>query len=120
MKFFHNLFLYFSSRKKLSTFLAIAWTVLIIVGCSLPGKEIPKLGLFENIDKVVHFVFFGVFVWIWLAATNKKYKIQIVSIAIVFGIAIEFYQKHFIKGRSFDAWDAVADSIGAIVLAALV
>jgi VanZ family protein len=93
-----------------------AWLILIFVGCSLPGKEIPKVGLFNNFDKIVHFTFF--FVLCILAylkfGVQNKTIVTILCLAIIYGFALEFYQLYFVKGRSFDVWDGVADSAGAI------
>lgn len=102
----------FLSYKKLNLVLAIAWTILIFIGCSMPGKELPKLNLFDQFDKVVHFTFFLVFFVFWNAWKNRPSLFILLS--ILYGFGIEFYQLHCVAGRSFDVWDGVADSVGAL------
>lgn len=84
-----------------------------MVLCSVPGNDIPKVTLFEHVDKVVHASMFFVFAFLWIQALGQKYVLQIIIAAILFGIAIELYQKYCIVGRSMDPWDAVADGFGA-------
>jgi len=108
--------------KKYLAFFSLSWTVLIFIGCSLPGRDIPKMGLFENVDKVVHFIFFAIFYLLWfLFFSNKNYSFKgialyIFLISIVYGFGLEFYQKHCVAGRSFDVWDGVADTLGACLV----
>jgi VanZ like family len=107
---------FFESRKKLTMILAILWTIGIFIGCSMPGRDLPKVNLFDNFDKVVHFTFFAVFFGLWFLITNKstKYVLLIIVISIIYGFGIEFYQLHCVEGRGFDVWDGVADGGGAI------
>ena len=107
---------FFEARKRLTLFIAVLWTVLIFIGCSMPGKELPKLGLFDHFDKVVHFTFFAVFFALW-SLINKdsvKYIFIIFICSILYGFGIEYYQLYCVAGRSFDVWDGVADSLGAL------
>jgi VanZ family protein len=96
----------------------ICWTLGIFYGCSLPGKNLPKLHLFDHIDKVVHFIFFFVFALLWHNVFIQKNKSiwWSICIGILYGIAIEIYQKYCVLGRSFDVWDIVADAIGALAI----
>jgi VanZ family protein len=111
-----NLILKLAENKKISWLLAIAWTLLIIYGVTKPGKDLPKLHLFDQADKVVHFLFF--FIWtifVWMSGKLSLYKLIIIMfLATLFGFAIEWYQLHYVKGRSFDMWDGIADMIGAV------
>lgn len=43
------------------------------------------------------------------------YVLWIMILASMFGLAIEFIQKYFVTGRTFDLLDWAADSFGAIV-----
>ena len=106
---------FLESNKKIALSLAILWTLIIIIGVSLPGKELPKINLFDQFDKVVHFTFFFMFFILWKMTffENEKSSRILILIAIVFGFGIEFYQLHFVAGRSFDVWDGVWDSLGA-------
>jgi VanZ family protein len=111
-----KLITYLLAKPKLTLSLAIFWTIGIFWGCSRPGKDLPKLHLFDNIDKVIHFVFFFVFALLWaMVLFSKKNNVLIsIVVAIFYGVFIELYQKYFVAGRSFDVWDIVADAIGAI------
>jgi VanZ family protein len=107
---------FFEDRQKLTFMLAILWTIVIFIGCSMPGRDLPKVNLFDNFDKVVHFTFFAVFFGLWFLITNKsmKYALVILVISIFYGFGIEFYQLHCVEGRGFDVWDGVADGMGAL------
>ena len=97
------------------------WILIIFIGCSLPGAEIPKLGLFDNFDKIVHFMFFLVLCILGFLkfGVSKKSIFGLLCFSICYGFGLEFYQLHFVKGRSFDAWDGLADSVGALCSLAL-
>ncbi len=111
-----NIFNYFITHSQTTKICAILWTILIIIGCSLPGSDIPKLNLIEHFDKLVHFTFFFAFFILWyLYFHHKKHIIiSLILISASFGFLIEWYQLHFVAGRSFDVWDGIADTIGAI------
>ncbi len=113
----YKIYQYFLTHKKLTLFAAFLWTIIIIIGCSIPGKDIPKIGLFEHFDKVVHFTFFAVFFILWYIYyhTSKQIVFILILISAIFGFLIEWYQLNFVAGRSFDVWDGVADTIGALI-----
>ena len=102
---------------------AILWTILIMVLSTLPGKDIPSNSFFEKVhfDKIVHFcLFVGIVLLLSLAVYRQKRHISpgtlvmFVIIAAGYGLAIEFIQKYWAVGRSFDMYDVIADSLGAI------
>ena len=111
-----QIFSFFSRRPRTTLVLALIWTLIIFIGCSMPGKEIPKIGLFAHFDKLVHFVFFFVFFLLWKISRSNysNGSIIILCLAIVYGFSLEFYQLYFVAGRSFDTWDGIADTIGAV------
>jgi VanZ family protein len=86
------------------------WAIIILALCSIPGKEIPKLSLWEHTDKIVHIGVFAVLAFFY----QKHYRGKIIGILlmIIYGFAIEWHQENFIMGRHFDIWDGVADAIG--------
>jgi VanZ family protein len=99
--------------------LAIIWTVLITVASLVSSSAIPKVNLLWN-DKIVHFLFYLVFVVLWSFANVKsylkmKYDLLIVVFAIFYGIIIEVLQSVLTKTREADLYDAFANSLGAIV-----
>lgn len=102
--------------RKLSLLFAIIWTIIIFIGCSLPGRDLPSVHLFDQFDKVVHFSFFLLFFIFWYFSPTIFFKNSLawIMIAAIVGFGIEFYQIHFVAGRSFDVWDGVADTVGAL------
>jgi VanZ family protein len=106
-----------SERKFL--FLAITWTVFVTVASLVSFNSVPKVKVIGS-DKVVHFLFYLVFVIFWSLAKKQSYfkinySLLIVIIAIVFGIIIEFLQGVLTKTRQADFYDVLANSLGAIV-----
>lgn len=102
---------------------ATVWIILILIVCTLPGKDIPTNSFFEKVhfDKIVHFgLFGGVVLFLSLGIYQQKKYISpatliiLVIIAATYGLAIEFIQKYWAIGRSFDIYDVVADTLGAI------
>lgn len=93
---------------------------------TLPGQSIPQIGILELIefDKWVHAAIFSILVSSALFplkrhVANKKRThtifVIVTVLAIFYGIAIEFIQKYWIVNRSFDVFDILADSIGAVI-----
>ncbi|MEP6583089.1 MAG: VanZ family protein [Ginsengibacter sp.] len=104
----------------------IAWFFIIMVLTCLPGSDIPKIGWLNKIyfDKWVHVGMFGILVFLFsfpffkshlLVSKKVNYFLWIFLIASFWGLAIEFIQKYFVIGRSFDLLDWAADSAGAFV-----
>lgn len=63
-------------------------------------------------DKVVHFLFYFIFVLLWYYAT-KNSVVKIFLIAVAYGILMEILQS-FTKTRSADYTDAIANTLGAL------
>ena len=106
---------------------ALIWVCIIFYLLVIPGKRIPKGGIFSipNFDKFVHASLFGM--QVLLAAVpflktkyrSKQLYFTIAAAAIVYGIVMEFVQKYFTADRAFDIWDMVADAFGAFTGAIL-
>jgi VanZ family protein len=103
--------------------IALAWTAVIFLLMIIPGSKIPHQGLFgiPHLDKFVHLVIFGLFVWFWFHAstrTGKKDPGKILTtvflIAVGYGTAMEFVQ-YFFTDRDFDIRDILADAAGAAI-----
>ncbi len=76
---------------------------------------------FFGVDKVIHFGLFFVLAFlytIFLSNRNREFKNSIywtmVFLISAYGLGMEFYQKYFTT-RSFSLFDALFDSLGAIV-----
>jgi VanZ family protein len=96
--------------------IAFFWTLLIIYLCLNDVSSLPKISI-KNIDKIIHFVFYFVFVFLWIKgmkSTSIYYFFIVVVLAIFLGIGIEFLQKYCTPKRTFDWYDIVANSLGAI------
>lgn len=102
---------------------ATIWIILILVVCTLPGNDIPTNSFLEKIhfDKFVHFgLFGGIVLFLSLGIYWQKKHISpltlllLVFVAAGYGLAIEFIQKYWAISRSFDMYDVVADTLGAI------
>jgi hypothetical protein len=116
--------------KKLCTWkiIPIGWTAITIFLLCIPGSAIPSEGVFatEGIDKVVHAILFGGIVLLggfnqyFRRSDNQKWR-QIIVMLTLFsvglGIGLEFLQRDYIPNRSFDGFDIMADSVGAIAAA---
>jgi VanZ family protein len=104
---------------------ALLWTIFIFILLSLPGSMLPNeehLAI-PNLDKYVHVILFGSFVFLWSFYYGvKKEKVKnpgqryvfILVIACLYGIAMEYIQKYFIPNRDFDIFDITADIAGAV------
>lgn len=94
------------------------WTLLILVGCFMPAKNVPQVDV-PLADKWVHFTFFGGFTFSWLCARpvfKTSWLITIGLVAVAFGALIEVLQGALpALGRASEFMDAVADSIGAVL-----
>jgi len=106
-------------QKRTYLILAIGWLALITFLFSLPGSALPTNDWLNKIhfDKWVHFGFFALLLWLWsrgLNITASKSFIIILSIATLYGFVVEVCQDQFIKNRSFDISDWIADVMGAL------
>lgn len=101
--------------RKTYLLIAIIWTAIIAFLCLTESSNIPKIN-FQYKDKVVHFVFYFLYVYFWfLVYKNIKYLFAIIVTAIVFGVVIEILQYYTTLTRSFDLLDILANTIGAVM-----
>jgi VanZ family protein len=100
-----------ASKTKLIYYMALAWTIIIFIGCSLPGNELPDLS--SGRDKWTHIAIFLPFGLLWRAAGRSNVWVLIAG--IVYGSLIEIWQGIMPIGRSCDLLDAVADAAGVVV-----
>jgi VanZ family protein len=100
------------------------WTVFIFVLMAIPGNMLPReeTTFIPNLDKLVHAILFGSFVFLWSYYYTVKKNAILVSrytvlliIASLYGIGTEFMQKYFIPNRDFSIYDIAADIAGAVV-----
>jgi VanZ family protein len=110
-----------------SFFWVISEIVLIFILLSLPGNQLPHTDQWWRnipIDKAIHIVLFCSLMYSllyyydqtaikFLKTTRAKAFTMIVC--IVYGIAMEFYQKNFVPSRGFEVADMLADAAGVLV-----
>ena len=109
--------------RRLSLLLALAWMALLFYLSHQPSLETPML--FPAQDKLLHAGVYAVLGLLLLTAQprqtqgyNWKQVGISVSIASLYGISDEIHQ-YFVPGRSSEVLDWVADSLGALIAAAL-
>lgn len=97
-------------------FLAPLWTLLIIVGLSLPGSRLPDSSLLEY-DKLIHGGLFFILTVLWLAAASRgrvDAGVAILVVILAFSVLSELYQAWLPFGRHADFLDSAADAFGAL------
>jgi VanZ family protein len=92
--------------------------------CTIPGSRIPSSPFFEKVhmDKIVHLTLFGATVlllclgYYWQNRHVSTWALVLIAaFSSLYGLAIEYIQKYWAVGRSFDMTDWAADTIGAIL-----
>lgn len=70
---------------------------------------------FQNQDKIVHFLLFFCFTWLWFKAYQPK-LFFLFLFPFLTGVLIETLQFLMHEGRTFDLWDILANTIGIIAM----
>ena len=105
---------------------AISWFIISTILLTLPGSAFPKEDWLNKIwfDKWVHIGMFSIMVFLWCWGTlknqNEPLKLKKVFLALTiiwlsYGIIMEFVQLYFVKNRSFDTGDIMADAVGCVI-----
>jgi len=112
------MFSWFIKNKKRTVLVAIAWTVLILVACLIPGNEVPDVHV-PFMDKYVHFAIFAGFSFLWLCTLEQltlQKSIWIFIASVALGYLVELLQGSGItSGRSYDMYDVLADAVGGLI-----
>ena len=101
---------------------AIFWTLLIIYLCLNDTPSLPIIP-FENIDKIIHFVFYFVFVFLWIMSLKHislRYFLIVLFIAFLLGISIEFLQEKYTKNMADDKDEISKNNLSFFVAVVLV
>jgi VanZ family protein len=82
-------------------------------------KHVQGVDSLASADKLVHFTLFSICAVVWLRAltTQKKISTKLIIICIVLaikGLSVELLQATITSGRSFEWYDALANSMGII------
>lgn len=99
------------NRTKLLYYAALGWTIVMFVGCSIPGDGLPHA--FTSQDKLMHVGIFLLFGSLWYWAGYRLWVVLLAGIA--YGLLIEVWQGVMPINRSFDLYDALADAVGTVI-----
>jgi VanZ family protein len=105
---------------------AFLWLIFSTYLFCSPGSGEPKYEwlIQINFDKLVHFGIFSVQVFLTCWGYRGRNPdtlsptipfLLFTSLAIVFGVVIEFLQDGYIPNRSFQVGDIVADTLGSVI-----
>jgi hypothetical protein len=106
---------------KLWTWLAIGWTLLILVLCWTPPRRLPMaetgMSFFHVVggDKIIHAGIFAVFSVLWRRATSPRSVPIIFVSGLALAIITELGQATSLVGRDGDLWDGLADTVGMAI-----
>ncbi|GAA3601865.1 VanZ family protein [Flavivirga amylovorans] len=107
--------------KKLTPIITIIYSLTLAAVSLIKLNNVPDIGVSFG-DKIFHFLAYFVLTTLWfytfLYAFKFKSKKAIFSAAILsilFGIIIEVLQDSITVSRSLDVYDAVANTIGALL-----
>jgi len=104
----------------------LAWTLLILLVCLMPGDNLPSSSFlsFKGADKLIHFTLYLVLLILVGKGLVNYFKPsyssnRIIVIAFLYclflGIGIEFIQSVFVAGRLGDFFDVLANAIGSSI-----
>jgi VanZ family protein len=100
--------------------LAVLWTAFIISALVRPPAEIPRFEwlVYPGADKAIHAILFFVEAallrWSFSEINRKKQVVFIIIFCALLGGGLELVQHQFVEGRSGDAFDFIADVVGAL------
>ena len=95
--------------------LPIYWAFLtfMLLKPGVENQEFPFM--FEGIDKVLHLSIFALLGFCFMATFPKIKFIYYIQIMLIYSILTEILQDEMGFGRSIEALDLVADTIGVII-----
>jgi hypothetical protein len=104
-----------------TTWLAISWTILILVLCWTPHQNMPfdegMPSYFHRLqfDKIGHCGMFAAFAFLWRRGTGPSSAAVIAISGIALAVITEVGQAIPIVNRDADTWDAMADCLGVAI-----
>ena len=102
---------------------SILWAAFIFVICMMPHRHIPNI-VIPHLDKIVHTAVYCVLAmmmyagWLWqtaFQALHVRTFIKVLIVCAAYGMLIEIMQGLFTADRSFELWDELADTVGALL-----
>lgn len=111
--------------KKTALFLAISYSIALATVSLINLSEMPKVEI-NYADKIFHFLAYAILCLLWYFVFYyrkpqflKKAIVHAVLLAIIFGIVLEVLQGTLTAHRSLDVYDAIANSLGALLMGSL-
>lgn len=112
--------------KKGSLILAVSYSITLLYISLKNLKDMPKVDI-DHADKIFHFIAYAILSTLWFMVF-KLYKRQTLQLAIlkavifsiIFGIIIEVMQGTLTTYRAFDVYDAIANSMGALLIGIII
>lgn len=97
-----------------SSFIHLIYSLSILFGSILPIDQ-PRVSVFFDFDKIIHFIAYCILVILSIYAYKKINKVYFKSFIYAFslGIFIELIQ-YFLPYRFFELADVVVNGLGAI------
>ncbi|MDD7885577.1 VanZ family protein [Flavivirga sp. 57AJ16] len=109
--------------KKLTPIITVLYSLILAIISLIKIDNIPDVGISFG-DKIFHFFAYLVLTFLWfytfLYAFKFKHKRAIVFaviLSVLFGMIIEVLQGSVTVSRSLDVYDAVANTLGALLAA---
>ena len=108
-------------------FWVMAEIALVFILLSLPSSRFADQNGWLHllpIDKIVHVLLFGSLAWSFFyffdqsgvqALQSVRAQAWAMIFCIVYGIAMEYYQKWYVPTRGFEVKDMIADATGVIL-----
>ena len=112
--------------KKFCFVVALSYTLALTIASLVQLSDMPEVKI-DHADKIFHFVAYAILCGLWFIAfqftLNTPYKkalLQAIKVSIVFGLLIEVLQDTVTNHRSLDIYDAIANSLGALLAGAVI
>ena len=108
----------FSIRQWMRISLSLIYLCCIALLSLLPSNDFPQLPLFPGADKIVHtLMYLGLALlacWSTHAEIRQKWYAFVIFFVIGWGAMMEVFQFWMHLGRSFEIFDILANSAGAL------
>ncbi|MFV9552336.1 VanZ family protein [Algibacter sp. PT7-4] len=112
--------------KKTCFVAALGYAITLGAVSLITLNDLPDVNI-SFADKIFHFFAYSLFAILWYFAFNftfnfKKHKaiIYAFTLAVLFGIIIEILQDTMTVSRALDVYDAIANTLGALIASALI
>lgn len=112
--------------KKAAFLVALGYAITLGTVSLITLKDLPDVHI-SFADKIFHFLAYSIFAVLWYLAffytcNLKKNKALIYAfiLAVIFGIIIEILQDTMTVTRALDVYDALANTLGALIASVLI